>query len=355
MGARKKSAPRRGSLGFSPRKRASRIVPRVKTWPQVDIGKPILLGFLGYKAGMTHAYIIEDRPGSPIKGQEIFVPTTIVETPPVYVLGIRLYGYDPNRGRYTLGEAWAEPPQELELQRKIKTLGGFSEEKIKSLEGLLPRTVEVRAIIASQPKLVGGLSKKKPDLLEVQVGGTSDKSKIFEYAASILGKTISVSDVFAPGQIVDVIAVTRGKGFQGPVKRWGVKELPRWHKHRKGSRRVGARSHGRSTWWEIPQAGQTGYHRRTEYNKRILAIGDNGYEITPAGGFLHYGIVKSSYVMLQGSIPGIPKRPIVMRWPVRAPRWYLKMLEEAGGKEKGLIAPPPPKITYVSLMSKQGN
>jgi len=355
MGARKKSAPRRGSLGFSPRKRASRLVPRVKTWPDVELGRPILLGFLGYKAGMTHAYIIEDRPGSPLKGQEVFVPVTIVETPPVYVFGLRLYGYDPNRGRYTLSEAWAEPPKELGLERKIKTLGGFGEEKLKRLEGLLDKAVEVRVIIATQPKLVGGLSKKKPDLLEVKVGGVSDIQKLFEYATSILGETVSVKDVFVPGQLVDVIAVTRGKGFQGPVKRWGVKELPRWHKHRKGSRRIGARSHGRGTWWEMPQAGQMGFHRRTEYNKRILAIGENGYEVTPAGGFLHYGVVRSQYVILAGTIPGVPKRPIVMRWPVRTPRWYLKMLEEYKAKEKEAIAPPAPRITYVSVTSKQGN
>ncbi|MCE4625078.1 MAG: 50S ribosomal protein L3 [Desulfurococcales archaeon] len=355
MGARKKSAPRRGSLGYSPRKRASRLVPRVKSWPQVDLGEPKLLAFLGYKAGMTHAYIIEDRLGSPWKGQEVFVPVTIVETPPVFVFGIRLYGYDPNRGLYSMGEAWAEPPSELELHRKIPTLGGFSEEKIKRLEDMLDKARDVRVIIATQPKLVGGLSKKKPDLLEVKVGGVNDIQKLFEYAKGILGKTVSVKDVFYPGQLVDVIAVTRGKGFQGPVKRWGVKELPRWHKHRKGSRRVGARSHGKGTWWEIPQAGQTGYHRRTEYNKRVLAIGEKGYEVTPAGGFLHYGVVKSSYMLLAGSIPGVPKRPVVLRWPVRVPRWYMKLLEEQRKSEKTLVAPHPPRITYLSLSSKQGN
>ncbi len=344
MGARKKSAPRRGSLGFSPRKRAARLVPRVKTWPEVDAGKPLLLGFLGYKAGMTHVFMIDDRPGSPTMGQEIMVPVTVLETPPVVVAAVRAYAYDPNRGLYTMGEAWADLPDTLELWRKIPTLGKPDpDKKLREIQEKLDKIREIRVIIASQPKLVGGLSKKKPDLLEVRVGGVKDTSKLLEYASSILGKEVAINDVFQVGQLIDVIAVTRGKGFQGPVKRWGVKELPRWHKHRKGSRRTGARSHGRGTWWEIPAAGQMGYHRRTEYNKRILAIGDNGYEVTPAGGFLHYGIVKSTYTMLKGSIPGTPKRPIVMRWPVRPPTWYLKM----GIKE--------PQITYVSLRSKRGN
>jgi large subunit ribosomal protein L3 len=344
VGARKKRAPRRGSLGFSPRKRAARIVPRVRSWPEVDIGQPIPLGFLGYKVGMTHVFMIDDRPGSPTYGKEIFVPVTIIETPPMLVLAIRLYGYDPNRGLYTLGEAWATPPPELELWRKISTLGSIDTDKmLKRLEDLLDSAKEVRILAATQPKLTGGLSKKKPDLLEIKLGGIKDITKLFEYAKDKLGELLDIREVFKEGQMVDVIAVTKGKGFQGVIKRCGVKELPRWHKHRKGSRKIGARSHGRGTWWETPAAGQTGYHRRTEYNKRILMIDDDGFKVTPAGGFLHYGIVRSTYVMLQGSVPGPAKRPIVLRHPIRPPKWILKL-----GIKK-------PTITYISLQSKQGN
>jgi len=345
LGARKKHAPRRGSLGFSPRKRASRLVPRIKSWPQVNLGKPLPLAFLGYKVGMTHVYVIDDIPGSPTSGKEIFMPVTIVETPPLYVLALRLYGYDPNRGLYTLGEAWTRPPPELELHRKIAALGSLNlEDELRELEKLLPKAVDVRLLVASQPKLTGGLSKKKPDILEVKVGGVSDVKTLYDYAVSKVGKTITVDEVFQVGQPLDVIAVTKGKGFQGVVKRWGVKELPRWHKHRKGSRSgPGARGSAAGSWWEIPQAGQTGFHRRTDYNKRLLLIGSDGYAVTPAGGFLNYGIVRSHYVMLAGSIPGAVKRPIVLRWPIRPPSWYLSY---------GLLKP---KIVYVSLESKQGN
>ncbi|MEM1851858.1 MAG: 50S ribosomal protein L3, partial [Acidilobaceae archaeon] len=81
MGARKQHAPRRGSLGFSPRKRAARLVPRVKSWPKVNTNRPTLLAFLGYKAGMTHVFIVDEMPTSPTFGKEIFVPVTVVETP----------------------------------------------------------------------------------------------------------------------------------------------------------------------------------------------------------------------------------------------------------------------------------
>ena len=347
MGARKKSAPRRGSLGFSPRKRASRMVPRVKSWPELDIGQPIPLAFLGYKVGMTHVYMMDDMKTSPTFGREIFVPVTIVETPPVYVAAVRAYAYDPNRGLYTVGEAWAEPPAELELNRKIKTLGSYdTEEMLKQIEDKLDKIREIRLIIASQPKLVGGLSKKKPDILEVKIGGTSDINAVFNYAKDKLGGIMDVREVFKAGQVIDVIGVTKGKGFQGVVKRWGVKELPRWHKHRKGSRRIGARSHGKGVFWETPQAGQTGFHRRTEYNKRVLMIDDDGYKVVPAGGFLHYGLVRSTYMVVQGSLPGTPKRPLVLRHPIRPPKWY---------RELNFSEIPSPKITYISLASKQGN
>ena len=347
MGARKKHAPRRGSLGVRPRKRASRLVPRVKTWPEVSSEQPLPLAFLGYKAGMTHAYIIDDTPGSLTHGREIFIPVIIVEAPPMVVAAVRVYGYDPNIGLYTLSEAWAQPETlkekyNLDIDRVVSRLRFPDTEKaVNKIRNMVDSIYDVRIIALTQPRLVGGLSKKKPDVLEIKIGGGNGIEQRLDYALGLLGSAIKVSDVFREGQFVDVIAVTKGKGFQGVIKRYGVKELPRWHKHRKGSR-SGPGTRGPATtfsWSEVPQPGQTGFHRRTEYNKRILRIGDNGYEVTPAGGFLHYGVVRSTYVMLAGSIPGTPKRPIVMRHPVR-PQW---------------IPEAPPKITYISLQSKQGN
>ncbi len=82
-----------------------------------------------------------------------------------------------------------------------------------------------------------------------------------------------------------------------------------------------------------------GYHQRTEYNKRILKMGIDGSEISPKGGFLRYGPVKGTYVVLNGSLPGSAKRLIRLRYPARSP----KKVPEA-----------PPKITYISLESPQG-
>jgi large subunit ribosomal protein L3 len=216
---------------------------------------------------------------------------------------------------------------------------GF-ELKIKEKEiDVDPEKVKmVGLIMTSIPFLAGGVSKKAVDILEVKVGGSPQDA--LEYAKGKVGDLVDVEEVIEAGKFVDVIGVTKGKGFQGVIKRFGVKELPKWHKHRKGSRRVGARSYGKGTMSQVPQPGQMGFHRRTDYNKRVLMISDDPSKINVKGGWLHYGLVKSKYVVLAGSVFGPAKRPVILRLPVRPPTWE---------------PPGPPPINYISLSSKQGN
>jgi large subunit ribosomal protein L3 len=91
--------------------------------------------------------------------------------------------------------------------------------------------------------------------------------------------------------------------------------------------------------YSVARAGQMGYHQRTERNKRILKIGADGKEVTPKGGFIRYGEVRGSYMLLEGSIAGTEKRPIRLRYPSRPPR---------------NVAEEPPQITHISLESPQG-
>uniref|UniRef100_A0A4W2I4S6 60S ribosomal protein L3 n=1 Tax=Bos indicus x Bos taurus TaxID=30522 RepID=A0A4W2I4S6_BOBOX len=89
MSHRKFSAPRHGSLGFLPRKRSSRHRGKVKSFPKDDSSKPVhLTAFLGYKAGMTHIVREVDRPGSKVNKKEVVEAVTIVETPPMVIVGI---------------------------------------------------------------------------------------------------------------------------------------------------------------------------------------------------------------------------------------------------------------------------
>ncbi len=334
MGHRKKHAPKRGSLAYLPRGRAASEVGRVRFWPETKEG-PVLLGFMGYKAGMTRIFMIEDKEGSPDFGKEIIRPATVVDTPPITICAVRAYVKNKN-GLQTFTEAWMKNPPK-DLDRALTLPEYFNPDQgLEKIEENLAKIAEFRLLAATQPRLVG-VPKKKPDLMEIKVGGDSVKEQ-FEYAKKLLGKNVSVTDIFKEGQFVDVVSVTKGKGFQGPVKRWGIKILP--PKSRKTKRGVAVIGpwHPTRVLYTVPRAGQMGYFQRTEYNKRILRIGVEGSEVTPKGGFLRYGSVRGTHVLLDGSLPGPPKRLVRLRYPARPPR---------------KISEAPPKITYTSLESPQ--
>jgi len=334
MGHRKKSAPRRGSLAYLPRGRAKRTAGRIRFWPKVEDG-PTILGFMGYKAGMTHIMMVEDKPGSLHAGKETAHPATVLDVPPIIVCAIRAYIKDPY-GLKTFTEAWMKRPPK-DFDRALVLPEEFdTETNMKKLEENAEKIAEIRLLVATQPRLAA-VPKKKPDITEIKVDGGSITEQI-EYAKSILGKTVSITDVFKEGGFMDVVAITKGKGFQGPVKRWGIKLLPR--KSRKTKRGVAAIGPWRPArvLYTVPRAGQMGYHQRTEYNKRILKMGIDGKEVTPKGGFVRYGEVKGTYVIVDGSLPGPAKRLIRLRYPARPPK---------------KIPDTPPSISYISLESTQ--
>jgi len=332
---RRKRRPKRGSLAYLPRGRAARAFGRIRFWPKVEEG-PVLLGFMGYKAGMTHIFMVEDKPGSPNLGKEIIHPATVVEVPLITVCAIRAYMKN-QYGLQTFTEAWMKNPPK-DFDRVVVLPEHFNTEQgLKKIEENLDKMVEFRLLAATQPRLAG-TPKKKPDIMEIKVGGGSVKEQ-FEYAKNLLGKTVAITNVFKEGQFIDVISISKGKGWQGPVKRWGVRILQ--DKSRKTKRGVGTLG----PWgpprvlYTIPRAGQMGYHQRTEYNKRILKIGVDGNEVSPKGGLLRYGLVRGTYILLDGSLPGPAKRLVRLRYPARPP----KKVPEV-----------PPKITYISLEPQQG-
>ncbi|MEM4576794.1 MAG: 50S ribosomal protein L3 [Candidatus Nezhaarchaeales archaeon] len=330
-------APRRGSLGFYPRVRARRIVARIRRWPKVEVERPQLLGFAAYKAGMTHAVIIEDKPTSPFYGREVVKAVTILDAPPLFVFGIRLY----SSTTYGLRSIFEVISDKLprDLGRKIPIPKNYNkEDAISKAQQLISKASEVRVLACTQPRL-SGLKKKTPEIVEIKVAAKSVEDS-WNYALSLLEKDVRATDVFKEGQYVDVVSVTKGKGFQGVVKRYGVKIMPRWHKHRKGHRRIGSVGpQNPSMPFTIPRPGQLGYHQRTEYNKRIIKMGEDGLSITVKGGFVGYGIVRGSYIILLGSVPGPRGRLVKLRYPMRPPK---------------SVPTSPPRIVSINIDSKQG-
>ena len=313
MGHRKTHAPHRGSLGYR-RKRASSAKPRVRAWAKYN-GPPRLEGFIGYKAGMTHVLAIEDRPHSHIKNTERVQAVTVLDTPPIVIMGIRAYKSSPY-GYQIVGEVYASEVSEDVRRRSKNHPKHYDFEKAKArMDEVIGDATEVRAIVHTQPRLAS-VSKKVPDILEIKIGCKSAKEG-YEWALELLGQEVLPENVFKAGDVVDVVSVTKGKGFQGPVKRHGIKILQHKSKHTK--RGVGSIGpwHPARLMWTIPRAGNMGFERRTEYNKRIMLMGTNGDLINPKGGFVRYGLVRGRHIVVKGSVPGAKTRAVLLRHGVR--------------------------------------
>ena len=316
-----RDASRRGSLAYIPRKRAARIYPRTKFWPESHETKP--LGFAGWKAGMTHIQYMDTNSKSPTYGRLVSKPVTIIDAPSLFVAAIRYYKRT-DSGLKSIGEKWAKNfPRGLDIKRK--TAPGKEEKSAEKADNIM-------LVVATQSEL-SGMKKAKPELFEIAVGGKKEEKTRF--ADSVLGKAIDAKDVFKAGEFVDVSAVTKGHGYTGVVKRYGVRVQTR--KDKQMHRHVGSigSTVPRKVDWRVPQAGQFGFFTRTEFGKRIISVSEEGKKIQPRGGFVRYGSLKS-HILIEGSVPGPRKRLVRMRKSVRVTKVV------------------PADIRYISTESKQG-
>jgi len=304
------SVPRSGSLAYKPKVRAERIYPEIDTWEDEEDLKP--LGFAGYKVGMTRVLMIDDTEGA-TEGQEVAEPVTILEAPPLRVYGARFYTEDPNTGKQVFTEAWTDSPSR-ELQRATDIPKEGNMENFEAAKDIQDELAEVRLLVHMQPQNAG-ISKKKPENFEIALGGEIDEQ--LEYAENIIGKEIEFSDVFEPGEYSDIVAVTKGKGVEGPVKRYGIKKLG--HKTQKKRRKAGNVGpwHPDKLSWRVPLPGQQGFNNRTELNKRIVDHGEDPEEVQREGGFKNYGELNTNYILIKGSVPGPAERLVRLRTALR--------------------------------------
>ena len=305
--------PVAGSRAYWPKKRAKRIYPRLKAGAS-DKAAP--LGFGGYKAGMTQVVYTDTKKGSPTEGKEVTRPATVLECPSLVVAGIRTY-IRTHGGLKALHTVWSEKlSKDLQKRGSVPKKPGESKAKASDIEGQVDKIYEIRLLVHPKAR-DSGTGKKRPEMFEIPVGG--EASQGWEYARGKLGQEIRASEVFSEGEYLDSSAVSTGKGFQGPVKRFGIKVRPR--KHEKKRRHVGSLGPvnvARVLPGKIAMAGQLGFQTRTEYNKRVLKIAGGG--LSPNGGWVNYGQVKGDYMILEGSVPGPRKRLIMLRKGIRPPK-----------------------------------
>lgn len=205
----------------------------------------------------------------------------------------------------------------------------YTENDGKDIEKELDRISKfckvVRVITHSSVKKLH-LRIKKAHIMEVQINGGADTRAKVDFAKSLFEKEVTVDSVFAKDELVDMLGVTKGHGFEGVTTRWGVTRLPR--KTHRGLRKVACIGswHPSRVSTTVPRAGQNGYFHRTEMNKKIYRIGKKGdnsscqtdadlteKSITPMGGFVRYGMIREDWVMIKGACVGVKKRPLIMR------------------------------------------
>jgi len=366
--------PRHCHLGFLPRKRSKQIRGRVRSFPKDDTAqKPHLTSFMTFKAGMTHIVRDVERPGSKVNKKEVVEAVTILEAPPMAIVGIVAYRETP-RGMRSLGTVWAHHLSaefkrrfyrnwkksaqlaftKLKQHQKTKAGVAATEATLKRFE---KKASVVRVIAHTQNKKLRNhrVGTKKAFIQEIQINGGDVKAKL-ALAKSLLEKEVRVDSVFHQSETVDVCAVTKGHGFEGVVHRWGVACLPR--KTHRGLRKVACIGawHPERVSFTVARAGQNGYHHRTHLNKKVYHMGRSAvvdaanarteYDltdktITPLGGFIGYGIVRNDYVMLKGSIAGPRRRVITLRRPM-APQTSKKLQEKI-------------KLKFIDTSSKMGH
>ena len=300
-----RKSPRKGSLQFWPRKRVAKILPRVN-WNAIDSGKN-LKGFICYKAGMVSGYVKDNTPDSMTKGKKIIIPLTILECPGLKIFSVRFYK-DGKVSNDVLAENL-----DKELKRKLK-LPKKSRGKIEDVKDY----DDVKVICYSVVKKTG--LKKKPDLIEIGLVGSVEEK--INFIKENLNKEISVLDVFEKGQLVDLRGLTKGKGFSGPVKRFGIKL--KFHKSEKGRRRPGSLGpwHPARVIFRVPMAGQLGMFTRVIYNNKIIDLGKA--EDRELKNIKNYGDVKTDYILVRGSIQGAAKRPLIITHNLRKTKKQLK-------------------------------
>merc|ERR1711912_47123 len=335
MSHRKFERPRHGSLGFLPKKRCTKTKGKIKSFP-VDKPeeKPHLTAFMGYKAGSTHILRDVDKAGSKAHKKEVVEAVTVLEAPPMIVVGMVGY-YETPRGMKSLTTVWAGHLSKECQRRFYKNWMGSKKKaftryakKYSEGTGIQEECDKIEKLCTSLRVLVHtqiqklNFRQKKAHICEVQVNGGSMADKI-QFAKDLFEKPVSI----------DTVAITKGKGYEGVVTRWGVTKLPR--KTHKGLRKVACIGswHPSRVKFTVARAGQNGYHHRTELNKKVYKIGsgvrhpdgkivqDNATTefdltvkgITPLGGFPHYGEVNEDHIMIKGACPGVKRRLITMR------------------------------------------
>jgi large subunit ribosomal protein L3 len=306
MGAPKR--PRWGSLQFYPRKKIDKFIPSVN-WSTINADPKTqgLLGFITYKVGMSTALVKDVTDKSMTQNKKMYLPVTILEAPSMKLFAIRFY-----KNNIAIKDVIVS--NEKELKRIVRVPG-----EVKAFDSQIPADFDdIRAIVYTLVKKTS--VKKTPDVAELAINAENK----LDFVKSLIGKEITPKD-FVQTSLVDTRGLTTGKGNVGPVKRFGLSLKS--HKSEKGVRRPGSLGpwHPARVTFHAPQMGQMGLFNRIHYNIKVLAMHSvSDKNINPEHGFKNYGMVKTNYIILAGSVQGPSKRQILLTTSFRPTKMQAK-------------------------------
>ena len=209
----------------------------------------MISSLFGKKIGMTQVY----------DAQNVLIPVTVVQAGPCAVLQVKTVASD----GYNAVQI------------------GFSTKKVKNTSK-------------------AELNHAKPAGLE-QAPRVLGEVRLAEAPTVKVGDVVTVAS-FAEGQLVDVIGVSKGKGFQGVVKRFRVAGGPAAHGsmfHRRiGS--IGMRQTPGRTWKNQSMPGHMGSERRTVQNLRVVKI-----------------VAEKNLILVKGAIPGANGDDVIVRLTIK--------------------------------------
>ncbi|QCK17008.1 50S ribosomal protein L3 [Mangrovivirga cuniculi] len=136
---------------------------------------------------------------------------------------------------------------------------------------------------------------------------TTPKSKVVEFrdfrlefeGGIELGKEVSVQDVFEEGDFLDVKGVSKGKGFQGVVKRHGFGGVGQathgQHNRLRAPGSIGAASYPARVFKGMKMAGQTGNKSVKVTNLKVMKI-----------------LADENLILVSGSVPGAKNSYLIL-------------------------------------------
>ncbi|MCK5040278.1 MAG: 50S ribosomal protein L3 [Candidatus Aenigmarchaeota archaeon] len=312
--------PRSGSLAFRPKVRARRIYGKIKS---IKHSSDAIGEYAGYKVGMTYVNYVCNKKGSPLYDKKVVTPVTLIEVPDLQVVGFRCYTEE-ETGLTVYKDILNINKNSILKKKTIISKKDITpkDKDFKDIEQKIAdnKIVDIKLMVHTMPQETG-MTKKKPELFEMFIGGNSVSDK-FNFAKEKISKTISIKDFIEEGTMIDASGVTKGKGFAGSIKRWGIHLLAK--KSQKVIRKAGNLGpwHPAKTQATVPQMGQLGFFNRVINNLCVMKIitkdtDDEIFAKIKTKPFKKYGMIKSSYIVVKGSVTGPSKRLIRMRKAIK--------------------------------------